>query len=92
MIFKAINSRIIIQMSTAIICSMVLISCDSESSSNTTEEISNNSSDRTTDTAEKSSSNSSDGATNTANDTVNQVNCSGSGSVIIDGREVCPDE
>jgi hypothetical protein len=87
MIFKAINYRIIIQIFTAIICSMLLISCDSESSSNTTEEISNTY-DGETDTANESSSNSSDGTT----DTVNQVNCGDSSSVIIDGREVCPDE
>ncbi|MEN9521159.1 MAG: hypothetical protein RLZZ381_3747 [Cyanobacteriota bacterium] len=91
MIFQAINRRIIIQMFTVIICSMLLISCDGESSSNTTEEISNTY-DGETDTTEESSSNSSDGTTDTGNDTVNQVNCGESSSVIINGEEVCPDE
>lgn len=76
MVLKAINCRIIIQIFTVIICSMLLISCDGESSSNTTEEVSNTY----------------DGETDTADDTVNQVNCGDSSSVIIDGREVCPDE
>jgi hypothetical protein len=103
MIFKAINRRIIIQMFTAIICSMLLISCDGESSSNTSEESSSNTSEEnssntseesSSNTSEESSSNTYDGTTDSADDTVNQVECNGDGStsVIIDGEEFCPDE
>jgi cytoskeletal protein RodZ len=61
MIFKAINRRIIIQMFTAIICSMLLISCDGESSSNTSEESSSNTSEEnSSNTSEESSSNTSE--------------------------------
>jgi hypothetical protein len=45
MICKSINCKIIIQVFTAIICSMLLISCNGESSSNTTDESSSNTTD-----------------------------------------------
>jgi hypothetical protein len=85
MFYKAINCRFVTQMSIAILCSVLLISCDSESSSNTTESLSNTNNASSSNTNDASSSDTTDG-------TVNQVICDNSSEVIIDGRRVCPDE